>query len=205
MNGQLEQRYRRVLRLLPPCYRRVWEEDMLTAFLESMRTGDPEDDELAAVPLLLIRRAIKATGLLDWPGPCCMVLAGASLWHLPRVWFSQAHPTSSRSLTLALLAVVTFALRVVTLGEHLHHSRLVIVGVSEAIAVLAIGLALSADAARALRRPGATPPAARARRGNGMIIRPGKREAQRAARGLPGPPGAKLTAGPAGYSCQQTP
>jgi hypothetical protein len=41
----LEQRYRRVLRLLPGCYREQWEEDMVAAFLDSWLTGDPYTDE----------------------------------------------------------------------------------------------------------------------------------------------------------------
>jgi hypothetical protein len=41
----LEQRYRRVLRLLPGYYRDKWEEDMVAAFLDSWLTGDPEDDD----------------------------------------------------------------------------------------------------------------------------------------------------------------
>ena len=45
MSGGLEQRYRRVLRILPSYYRKQWEEDMVTAFLESSLTGDPEEDE----------------------------------------------------------------------------------------------------------------------------------------------------------------
>ena len=45
MSADLERRYRRVLRLLPGYYRQQWEEDMVTAFLESSLTGDPEEDE----------------------------------------------------------------------------------------------------------------------------------------------------------------
>jgi hypothetical protein len=41
----LEQRYRRVLRLLPGYYRERWEEDMVAAFLDSWLTGDPDTDE----------------------------------------------------------------------------------------------------------------------------------------------------------------
>jgi hypothetical protein len=41
----LEQRYLRVLRLLPGYYRRLWEEDMIAAFLDSWLTGDPETDD----------------------------------------------------------------------------------------------------------------------------------------------------------------
>ena len=45
MSGDLEQRYRRLLRLLPGWYRARWEEDMVAAFLDSWLTGDPEADE----------------------------------------------------------------------------------------------------------------------------------------------------------------
>jgi hypothetical protein len=46
MSGDLnlEQRYRRVLRLLPGYYRRTWGQDMVAAFLESSLTGDPDED-----------------------------------------------------------------------------------------------------------------------------------------------------------------
>jgi len=45
VSGNLEQRYRRVLRLLPGWYRHQWEEDMAAAFLDSWLTGDPDEDE----------------------------------------------------------------------------------------------------------------------------------------------------------------
>jgi hypothetical protein len=45
MSGDLEQRYRRVLRLLPGYYRDKWEQDMVAAFLDSWLTGHPEEDE----------------------------------------------------------------------------------------------------------------------------------------------------------------
>ena len=45
MSGDLERRYRRVLRLLPGWYREQWEQDMVAAFLDSWLTGDPETDE----------------------------------------------------------------------------------------------------------------------------------------------------------------
>ncbi len=45
MSGDLERRYRRVLRLLPGYYRQLWEEDMVAAFLDSWLTGDPDEDE----------------------------------------------------------------------------------------------------------------------------------------------------------------
>jgi hypothetical protein len=45
MSGDLERRYRRVLRLLPGWYRQQWEEDMVAAFLDGWLTGDEEADE----------------------------------------------------------------------------------------------------------------------------------------------------------------
>jgi hypothetical protein len=44
VSGNLERRYRRVLRLLPGWYRQQWEEDMVAAFLDSWLTGDPQAD-----------------------------------------------------------------------------------------------------------------------------------------------------------------
>jgi len=47
MSGDLdlEQRYRRVLRLLPGYYRERWEDDMVGTFLDGWLTGDTEADE----------------------------------------------------------------------------------------------------------------------------------------------------------------
>ncbi|HEY5846588.1 MAG TPA: hypothetical protein VIT42_07345 [Microlunatus sp.] len=42
----LEDRYRAVLRLLPASYRAVWEQEMVSTFRDSTRTGDAESDEL---------------------------------------------------------------------------------------------------------------------------------------------------------------
>ncbi len=48
MTSRLEERYRAVLRVLPPAYRAAWEEEMVATFLESMATEDPEDAEFLA-------------------------------------------------------------------------------------------------------------------------------------------------------------
>ncbi len=45
MSGDLERRYRRVLRLLPGWYRERWEQDMVATFLDSWLTGDAHTDE----------------------------------------------------------------------------------------------------------------------------------------------------------------
>jgi hypothetical protein len=44
----LEDRYRRVLRLLPGYYRDQWEDDMVAAYLDSRVTGDEDEDEYTA-------------------------------------------------------------------------------------------------------------------------------------------------------------
>jgi hypothetical protein len=41
----LEDRYRRVLRVLPAAYRATWEEEMVATFLASMATDDPDEAE----------------------------------------------------------------------------------------------------------------------------------------------------------------
>jgi hypothetical protein len=46
--SRLEQRYRRLLRLLPAAYRDAWEEDMVATFLDSMDSDDAEAAEYAA-------------------------------------------------------------------------------------------------------------------------------------------------------------
>ena len=70
----LEQRYRRVLRLLPGYYRAKWEQDMVAAFLDSWLTGDPERDvcilefckptweEVASVAGLAVRLYLGGAG-----------------------------------------------------------------------------------------------------------------------------------------------
>ena len=55
MNAELERRYRRLLRLLPAGYRRAWEEDMVTAFLQSAEgrgiTRPPLGERLSVIAL----------------------------------------------------------------------------------------------------------------------------------------------------------
>ncbi|MEV7228000.1 hypothetical protein AB0M79_13405 [Polymorphospora sp. NPDC051019] len=45
MTSLLEERYRRMLRLLPASYRREWEEDMVATFMEGAYASDPDDPE----------------------------------------------------------------------------------------------------------------------------------------------------------------
>jgi hypothetical protein len=74
VSGDLERRYRRVLRLLPGWYRQQWEEDMVAAFLDGWLTGDPETDayiikaagpsgaEVASVAGLAVRLYLGGAG-----------------------------------------------------------------------------------------------------------------------------------------------
>ena len=68
MSGDLdlEQRYRRVLRLLPGYYRDMWEEDMVAAFLVS-------------VPALAAELTGHRAWVPDTPGLCC-ILVTSSAW-----------------------------------------------------------------------------------------------------------------------------
>ncbi|MEV0608751.1 hypothetical protein AB0I61_20505 [Polymorphospora rubra] len=45
MTSLLEERYRRMLRLLPASYRREWEDDMVATFMEGAYASDPDDPE----------------------------------------------------------------------------------------------------------------------------------------------------------------
>ena len=95
MSGDLdlEQRYRRVLRLLPGYYRDKWEEDMVAAFLDSWMTGDPDEERSTMESTAPARQEIGQRGR---PGrPAVPRRRGT-----PRRYFAWAQ------LRLALLAVV---------------------------------------------------------------------------------------------------
>jgi hypothetical protein len=107
MSGDLdlEQRYRRVLRLLPGYYRDVWEEDMVAAFLDGWLTGDPDEDsvtmeydrpswqEIASVASLAARLYLGAAGTprryLAWGqavrGTVLALLLTHAIWGLDAV------------------------------------------------------------------------------------------------------------------------
>ena len=80
MSGDLdlEQRYRRVLRLLPGYYRDKWEEDMVAAFLDSAATA-------------VVTTAYDSRGGVDFS------VAGRT-WALPMVF----RPFRSQQLSVAL-------------------------------------------------------------------------------------------------------
>ena len=98
MSGELrlEQRYRRVLRLLPGYYRERWEEDMVAAFLDSWLTGDPYTDEC-------VLEFCKPS----WQEVASVILLAARLYlggvGAPRRYFAWGQAV--RSAVLALLMV----------------------------------------------------------------------------------------------------
>lgn len=94
MSGDLERRYRRVLRILPGYYRQQWEEDMVTAFLESSLTRDPEEDEF-----------VTEYGRLSWAEVASVVGLAARLYlggaGAPRRYFAWG-----QAVRRAVLAVI---------------------------------------------------------------------------------------------------
>ena len=78
---RLEERYRRVLRLLPVSYRVIWEDDMVATFLASTHTDDrdeadyladfgrPSWAEVASIAALAIRLRIGSAGAPPRPQP----------------------------------------------------------------------------------------------------------------------------------------
>jgi len=95
----LEQRYRRVLRLLPGYYRDQWEEDMVAAFLDSWLTGDPDDDEC-------ILEFCKPT----WPEVASVAALAARLYlggaATPRRYFAWGQAVQRAVLTVVLMHAV---------------------------------------------------------------------------------------------------
>ena len=90
----LEDRYQRVLRLLPGYYRGKWEEDMVAAFLDSRLTGDEGEDEY-----------IVEFGRPAWPEVASVAALAARLYlggaGAPRRYFAWG-----QAVRLAVLAVV---------------------------------------------------------------------------------------------------
>jgi hypothetical protein len=122
---------------------------------------------LAAL-LLLTHRAADLIPLADWPGVACAALTLATLGHLARQARAR-RPGPAWPLTLAMLTVVVFATRLVTLLSYLAFDsgqrRLVLTADTvEAGVVLALGIAVALLAARQLRR---IPPLHRVGEGRG--------------------------------------
>ena len=104
---------------------------------------------LVIVPLLVVQATGNSAWLPDFPGQCCLLAALACLAHAPRAWSRQAGGSGVWSLTLALLAAVAGAFRIVTLGGYLHDPHLIKVSLAELLILVAAAALVAPDAARA--------------------------------------------------------
>jgi hypothetical protein len=109
-------------------------------------------------PLLALQATGNSAWLPDFSGLCCILISLACLAHTPRAWSGQAPGTGMWSLTLALLAAVAGAYRIVTLTGYLNDPHLIAVSLAELL-IVAVAVALVApDAARAQTARPAPPP-----------------------------------------------
>lgn len=95
----LEDRYRRVLRLLPGYYRAAWEDDMVAAYLDSRMTGDEDEDEY-----------IFEFGRPAWPEAASVAGLAARLYlggaGTPRRYFAWGQAVRRAVLAVALVHAV---------------------------------------------------------------------------------------------------
>ncbi len=92
----LEDRYRRVLRLLPGYYRARWEEDMVAAYLDSRMTGEEDEDEY-----------ILEFGRPAWPEVASVAALAARLYlggaGTPRRYFAWGQAVRRAVLAVTLV------------------------------------------------------------------------------------------------------
>jgi hypothetical protein len=100
-------------------------------------------------PVLALLATGNAAWLPDFSGLCCLLAALACLAHTPRAWSRQATGSGVWSLTLALLAAVAAAFRIVTLGDYVHDPHLIKVSLAELVILVAAAALVAPDAARA--------------------------------------------------------
>ena len=95
----LEDRYRRVLRLLPGYYRARWEDDMVAAYLDSRATGDENEDEY-----------IFEFGRPAWPEVASVAALAARLYlggaGSPRRYFAWGQAVRRAVLAVVLVHAV---------------------------------------------------------------------------------------------------
>ena len=104
---------------------------------------------LVIVPLLVAQATGNLAWVPDFSGQCCLLVALACLAHAPRAWSRQAVGSGVWSLTLALLAAVAGAYRIVTLTGYAHDLHLITVSLAELIILVAAAALVAPDAARA--------------------------------------------------------
>ena len=130
----------------PPAARRPWLVALPAIYL------------LVALPAMAIQATGNAEWLPDFSGLCCVLVALACVLHAPRAWSRHSAGSGVWSLTLALLAAVATAYRIISLGDYLNDPHLMHVSLAELL-ILAAGAALIApDAARTQAATPAPPP-----------------------------------------------
>jgi hypothetical protein len=109
-------------------------------------------------PLMALQVTGNFAWLPDFSGLCCILVSLACLAHAPRARSRKTAATGLWSLTLALLAAVAAAYRIVTLTDYLHDPHLINVSLAELLIVLAAVALVAPDAARAQAATPAPPP-----------------------------------------------
>jgi hypothetical protein len=109
----LEDRYRRVLRLLPGYYRDQWEQDMVAAYLDSRVTGDEDEDEY-----------VYEFGKPSWPEVASVAGLAARLYlggaGAPRRYFAWGQAVRRAVLAVTLVHAVQGLSDLTLLAWHRH-------------------------------------------------------------------------------------
>ena len=107
-------------------------------------------------PLLALRATGNSAWLPDFSGLCCILVALGCLVHAP--WIRSRPGSGVWSLTLALLAAVAAAYRIITLTDYLNDPHLIAVSLAELLIVVAAAALVATDAARAQAATPGPPP-----------------------------------------------
>ncbi len=111
---------------------------------------------LVWVPLLALQVTGNAAWVPDFSGLCCLLVAIACLAHTP--WIRSRPGSGVWSLTLALLATVAAAYRIVSILDYVHDPHLIAVSLAELLILLVATALVAPDAARAHTATPAPPP-----------------------------------------------
>ena len=107
-------------------------------------------------PLLALQATGNSAWLPDFSGLCCILVALGCLAHTP--WIRSRPGSGVWSLTLAVLAAVAAAYRIVTLTGYLNDPHLINVSLAELLILLVAVALIAPDAARAQAATPAPPP-----------------------------------------------
>jgi hypothetical protein len=113
---------------------------------------------LVYLPLLAVQATGNSAWLPDFSGLCCLLVAVACLAHAPTAWSRRSADSGVWSLTLAVLAAIAGADRIVSLNDYLSDPHLVNVSRAELLILLAAAALVAPDAVRAQAATPAPPP-----------------------------------------------